>query len=81
MAMAQIMRSVRDVATVKTAVIASVRMSKKVKCPSNLCGHREYTDDSDRTCTPQPLCPECAKLLLTPAPNDDGSGEDYEETY
>ena len=57
------------------------RSIKKRECPSNLCGHREYVDYSDITCTPQPMCPECMKTLHVPSPNRDGSGEDYEEVY
>jgi len=56
-------------------------MPVKRKCPSDICGHREYLDTSDKTCTPQPMCPECMKNLVPPPPWADGSDEDYEETY
>lgn len=56
-------------------------MPTRRRCPSELCGHREYLDCSDRTCTPEPMCPECMKMLNPPDPWGDGSNEDFEESY
>ena len=56
-------------------------MIKKVKCPNSECGHAMYYDYEHRTCTPQPLCPQCMKTMLVPQPWKDGSGDEAEEAY
>lgn len=48
-------------------------------CPNIECGHAEYQDDSDRTCTPEPMCPSCMKRF---GPVMFQENEyDYEEGY
>lgn len=54
---------------------------KKRRCPSEECNHGEYIDYSERTMTPQPMCPACMKVLIVPAPYEDGSGDEVEEVY
>ena len=56
-------------------------MPRMKRCPSNLCGHRDYMDCSDTTCTPEPYCPECMKELHLAEVYADGSGDENEEVF
>lgn len=56
-------------------------MPTKKRCENGDCTN-EYVDRSDKTCTPQPFCSVCTKLMAhVQVPYIDGSGDEYEEDY